>query len=166
VTPFQFGVLLAPAAAPAGSPALLGHCADAVVEHDPAAREVRVHLDRTGSSLAEAVVAAVLDIEAGGLAPLAVAPDDDIVTLGAVAARLAVSRQVAGELLRDGPPPLWLCADEPVYRWSEVAQRLRIRGGPASPRFFETANLALRLRTLTRADAALAGLARLVDGVT
>jgi hypothetical protein len=162
VTPFQFGVLLAPA----GPPALLGRCADAAVEHDPAAREIRAYFDRAGPSLVDAVVAAVLDIDAGGLTPLTVAPDDDVVTLGAVAARLAVSRRVAEGLLHDSPPPLWRCADEPVYRWSAVTQRLRIRGDPASTRIFEAANLALRLRTLTRADAALAGLARLVDGET
>ena len=35
---------------------------------------------------------------------------------------------------------------------------------PGSARIFEAANLALRLRTLTRADAALAVLIRLIDG--
>jgi hypothetical protein len=51
-----------------------------------------------------------------------------------------------------------------VYRWPEIAARLRVRGDSASARIFEAANLALRLRTLTRADAALAVLTQLIDG--
>jgi hypothetical protein len=149
---------------PAAPAALLDHCADAVVEHDPVARELRAHFDRAAPSLAEAVVSAVRDVDAGGLISLAAQPDDDLVTLGAVAARLGVSRRVAEGLLHGGPAPLWQCSDEPVYRWTEVAPRVRVRGDSASARIFEAANLALRLRTLTRADATLAGLTRLVDG--
>ena len=164
MTPHQFGVLLASAGSPATPGTLLDRCADAVVEHDPAARQLRAHFDRAGQSLAAAVAAAVVDIDAGGPAALAVEPDDDLVTLGAVAGRLGVSRRVAEALLHGSPPPVWHCSGEPVYRWSQVAPRVRVRGDPASTRIFEAANLALRLRTLTRANAALAGLARLVDG--
>jgi hypothetical protein len=162
VTPFQFGVLVERGAvAPA---ALLDRCGDAVVEHDPVARQVRVRFDRAGASLVEAVVAAIRDVDAGGPVPLAVEPDDDLVTLGVVAVRLGVSRQVAEGLLTDAAPPVWRCADEPVHRWSAVVQRLRVRGDPASARILEAANLALRLRTMTRADAALTAVVRLIDG--
>jgi hypothetical protein len=161
VIPHQFGVRLAGAVAPA---VLLDHCVDAVVEFDPAAAVVRAHFDRAAPSLAEAVVAAVRDVDASGVTPVAMLPDDDLVTVGVVAARVAVSRRVVEALLHDGPPPLWHCAGEPVYRWAEVAPRLRVGVDSASTRVFEAANLALRLRTLTRADAALAALARILDG--
>jgi hypothetical protein len=160
VRPFQFGVRLVPGAHPA---ALLARCADAAVEHDPAAREVRAHFDRAGPSLVEAVVSALRDVDASGLTPAQVVPDDDLVTLAAVAARLGTSRRVAEALLHDGPPPSWHCAGEPVYRWPEVAPRLRAAGESASERIFTAANLALRLRALTRDDAALIVLTRIID---
>jgi hypothetical protein len=161
VRPFQFGVRLVPPPHPV---ALLAHCADAVVEHDPAARETRVHFDRNGSSLGDVVVSALRDVAASGLTAAQVVPDDDLITLAAVAARVGTSRRVVEGLLHGGPPPLWHCADEPVYRWPEVAPRLREAGDPASERIFEAANLALRLRALTRDDAALTVLTRIVDG--
>jgi hypothetical protein len=162
VTPFQFGVVVERGVvAPV---ALFARCGDAVVEHDPTAHELRAYFDRAGPpTLAAAVVAAVRDVEASGLAPVAAAPDDQLVTLGAVAARLGVSREIAEALLRDAAP-LWRCSDEPVYSWPEIASRLRVRADPASARTFEAANLALRLRTLTRADAALTVLTLLIDG--
>jgi hypothetical protein len=165
VTPFQFGVLVERGPVTPVTPvALFARCADAVVEHDPAARELRAYFDRAGPpSLAAAVVAAVRDLEASGLAPVAAEPDDDVVTLGAVAARLGVSREITEALLHDAAP-VWRCSDEPVYRWPEIASRLRVRADSASARIFEAANLALRLRTLTRADAALAVLTELIDG--
>jgi hypothetical protein len=162
VTPFQFGVRLGRAQP--------GRCgdhvgADLVVEHDPARRETRAHVDRAGpASLPEAVLAAVRDLDAGGLAPLAAVPDDDVVTLSAVAARLRVPRAVAEELLHAGPGPLWCCSGEPLFGWAEVASALRMRRDRASTRIFEATNLALRLRTLTRDDIALLGLVRIIDG--
>jgi hypothetical protein len=161
VRPFQFGVRLVPGPHPA---VLLARCADAAVEHDPAAREVRAHFDRAGPSLVEAVVSALRDVDASGLTPAQVVPDDDLMTLAAVAARLGTSRRVAEALLRDGPPPLWHCAGEPVYRWPEVAPRLRADSESASERILTAANLALRLRTLTRDDAALTVLTRIIEG--
>jgi hypothetical protein len=161
VRPFQFGVRLVPAPHPA---VLFAHCADAVVEHDPAAREIRVHFDRSGSTLGDVVVSAVRDIAASGLTAAQVVPDDDLITLGAVAARLGTSRRIVEGLLHDGPPPLWQCADEPVYRWPDVAPRLRVADEPASGRILEAANLALRLRALTRDDPALSVVTQIIDG--
>lgn len=162
MTPFQFGVRLGRAVAPAG---LLARCADAVVEHLPARHETRAHFDRAGpGSLVEAVLAAVRDLDASGLTPLEAVPDDDLVTLGAIARRLGVSRPVVADLLHTGPPPLCRCAEEPVYRWADVASALRIRRDRGSARIFQATNLALRLRTLTRDDAGLAGLVRIIDG--
>jgi hypothetical protein len=155
----QFGVRVTPAVQPA---AVLARCADAIVESDPVSGQVRVYVDRLAPSPADAVVAVVRDLDAAGAVAVAAVSDDDLITLDAVAVRMGQSRRTAGDLLHDGPPPLWHCAGEPVYRWVEVAARLRIPGDAASARVLAATNLALRLRTVTRDDPALAPIRGLV----
>jgi hypothetical protein len=161
MTPYQFGIRVGRAVEP---DAALARFADAIMESDPVSHQVRVYFDRYAPSLVEAVVVAVRDLDSAGVPPEAAVPDDDLITLGAVAARLELPGRTVGGLLHHGPPPLWHCANEPVYRWAEITSTLRVPGDPAAARVLEAANLALRLRRVTGADPALAPLRGLAAG--
>jgi hypothetical protein len=160
MTAFQFGIRVAPVA-PA---AVLARCPDAIMESHPVSYQIRVYFDRHAPTLVEAVLTAVRDLDGAGVPPETAVPDDDLITLSAVAARLGLSGRTVGGLLHGGPPPLWRCAGVPVYRWAEIAPRLRVPRDPASARVLEATNLALRLRTVTGDDPALAPLRGLAAG--
>lgn len=142
------------------APLARGRCHDAVVEGGPARHRALYYFDREATSLAAAVVAAVVDLEHGGLACLAVVPDDNLVTAGVIAPRLGVaSGRRGGLLLRDGPAPVYRCGGELVFRWSDVVAWLKTTSGPevAAPEpVLAALNLALRLRRLVRADPVVA----------
>jgi hypothetical protein len=148
------------------APLTQGHCHDAVVEGGPVPHRALFYFDRDAASFAAAVVTAVLDLERSGLACLAVVPDDNLVTVGVIAPRVGVSPRRLGGLLRDGPPPVYRCAGEQVFRWSDVVAWLRTASGPAPPvgeagaaapePVLAALNLALRLRRLIGGDPVVA----------
>ncbi|BCB79387.1 hypothetical protein GCM10022251_21780 [Phytohabitans flavus] len=120
---------------------------------------------RQAADLAEAVAAAVRDVESAGLRPLRVAAGD-WVTLADVAARIGRSREIVRlwSVGRQGPggfpPPLNPGCDTSFYSWVEVVQWLRRRLGydlPEEEPVLVAMNLALQLRRLapriTRMDA-------------
>jgi hypothetical protein len=120
---------------------------------------------RHASDLAEAVAAAVRDVESVGLRPMRVAAGD-WVTLADVAARIGRSREIVRlwSTGRQGPggfpPPLNPGCDTSFYSWVEVASWLRRRLGydlPDEEPVLVAMNLALQLRRLapriTRMDA-------------
>jgi hypothetical protein len=111
---------------------------------------------RPASDLAEAVTAAVRDVESAGLRPVRVATGD-WVTLADVAARIGRSREIVRlwSIGRQGPggfpPPLNPGCDTSFYSWFEVAQWLRRRLGyelPDEEPVLVAMNLALQLRRL------------------
>lgn len=111
---------------------------------------------RPAADLAEAVVAAVHDVESAGLRPVRVATGD-WVTLADVAARIGRSREIVRlwSIGRQGPgafpPPLNPGCDTSFYSWTEVARWLRRRLGyelPDEEPVLVAMNLALQLRRL------------------
>ena len=111
---------------------------------------------RHAPDLAEAVTAAVHDVESAGLRPVRVATGD-WVTLADVAARIGRSREIVRlwSVGRQGPgafpPPLNPGCDTSFYSWAEVVQWLRRRLGyelPDEEPVLVAMNLALQLRRL------------------
>jgi hypothetical protein len=111
---------------------------------------------RHAADLAEAVTAAVHDVESAGLRPVRVATGD-WVTLADVAARIGRSREMVRlwSVGRQGPgafpPPLNPGCDTSFYSWAEVVQWLRRRLGydlPDEEPVLVAMNLALQLRRL------------------
>lgn len=111
---------------------------------------------RDAPDLAEAVAAAVHDVESAGLRPVRVAAGD-WVTLADVAARIGRSREIVRlwSVGRQGPgafpPPLNPGCDTSFYSWAEVVRWLRQRMGydlPAPEPVLVAMNLALQLRRL------------------
>ncbi|MFC0532645.1 hypothetical protein [Phytohabitans kaempferiae] len=106
--------------------------------------------------LAEAVTAAVRDVESAGLRPVRVAAND-WVTLADIAARIGRSREIVRlwSVGRQGPggfpPPLNLGCDTSFYSWAEVAPWLRRAVDcdlPDEEPVLVAMNLALQLRRL------------------
>jgi hypothetical protein len=188
VTLFQFGLDVSPGPPEGDLRALFDRCDDVAVEYDAPTGRARIRFDRIAPSMVDAVVSGVRDLDHAGLVASGVVADDDLVTATGVAARLGRTRQAADRLLHGDPPPggwpgaevwdearapargprwAWMCAGEPLYRWSEVSAWLRAHGhtepveppvrrdagqaaGPAADAdpVFEAVNLALRLRAL------------------
>ncbi|BCB84448.1 hypothetical protein [Phytohabitans suffuscus] len=116
----------------------------------------KVIVRREASSLAEAVVGAIEDLEAASLRPVRVC-DGDWLTLADVAARIGRSREIVRlwSIGRQGPggfpPPLNPGCDTRFYSWAEVAHWLRRRMGyelPALNPELVVANLLLQARRL------------------
>lgn len=124
---------------------------------------------REASSLAEAVVSVIEDLEAISLQPVRVCAGDWL-TLADIAARIGRSREVVGlwSIGRQGPggfpPPLNPGRDTRFFSWTEVSRWLRRRMGyefPAAGVDLVVANLLLQARRLapqTRDREVLGGL--------
>lgn len=119
--------------------------------------ERKVTVRREASSLAEAVLAVIDDLEAADLQPVRVC-DGDWVTLADIAARIGRSREIVRlwSIGRQGPggfpPPLNPGCDTKFYSWTEVAHWLRRRMGyelPDPGPDLVVANLLLQARRLT-----------------
>lgn len=117
-------------------------------------RKIIVH--REASSLAEAVVSAIADLEAASLQPVRVC-DNDWLTLADIAARIGRSREIVRlwSIGRQGaggfPPPLNPGCDTRFYSWTEVSHWLRRRMGyelPGPGPDLVMANLLLQARRL------------------
>jgi hypothetical protein len=111
---------------------------------------------RHAPGLAEAVTAAVHDVESAGLRPVRVAAGD-WVTLADIATRIGRSREIVRlwSVGRQGPggfpPPLNPGCDTSFYSWAEVVPWLRRRMGydlPEEEPVLVAMNLALQLRRL------------------
>jgi hypothetical protein len=118
--------------------------------------EPAVTAHREASSLAEAVVSVIEDLEAVHLQPIRVC-DGDWVTLAEIAARIGRSREIVRlwSIGRQGPggfpPPLNPGCDTRFYSWSEVSHWLRRRMGyelPSAGADLVVANLLLQARLL------------------
>jgi hypothetical protein len=151
----QFGLLVDRAPDDVQADALFARCGDVTVEVGQGV--ARVLFDRVASSLADAVVSAVTDLDVVGLAALAVSEDDDLVTLAVVAARVErsldlVQRWAVGLAGPGGfPAPVQPDAPRKCFRWSAVAPWLRVHHGyrePDESATFVAVNLVLRLRAL------------------
>lgn len=131
-----------------------------------------VHFSRAAASLADAIVAAVRDIESVGLRAMRVR-DDDLLTLADIAdragrSRESVRRYATGERGGGGfPPPVNPEHDGTLfYRWSEVGPWLRDRLAidiAGVDRVLVVANLLLQARQHRHHVPQLATLAELLE---
>ncbi|HYN95381.1 MAG TPA: hypothetical protein VES42_16155 [Pilimelia sp.] len=137
---------------------------------EPSAALARVRFEWPAPTLAEAVAAAVRQVEAVGLRALRVDAGDWL-TLRDVAARVGRSRETVrlwsvGRLGPGGfPPPLNPGSDTSFYSWVEVCRWARTRLGlplPAEEPAVAAANLAVQLRGLAPHVVGMAALHRLV----
>ena len=129
-----------------------------------------VMVRRDAPDLAEAVTAAVRDVESAGLRPVRVAAGD-WVTLADVAARIGRSREIVRlwSVGRQGPggfpPPLNPGCDTSFYSWAEIVQWLRRRMGyelPDEEPVLVAMNLTLQLRRLAPRISAMQAVRELV----
>ncbi len=144
---------------------------DTCIETDPPSGEAWISFDREAPSLVDAIVTGVRDLRCAGLEPLRVREDDDVVTLGVVAQRVARS-ETAVRGWADGvtgpggfPAPIVEHARRPCYRWSEVAQWLKVHFGHTTldvAATFRAVNLALELRAMTPDVDRMAAIRRLL----
>lgn len=133
---------------------------DCCVEVGAFRRWAAVFVDREAPSMAVAVATAIGDLDAAGLVPIDVGPDEELVTVPLIAMRLEchprrVSRWASEEGRECGfPDPEAHQGTEPWFRWSEVAlwaaRRLGITLADPAP-VVAAANLALRLRAVAPA---------------
>lgn len=172
---FQFAVELAARPAEVGLVTLFDRCVDVAVEHDAGTGRTRARFDRTAPTLVDAVVSGVRDLDRAGLAAARVVPDDDLITAAGVATRLGLARPATDRLLAGGSGPVWRCADEPLYLWSEIVARLHgaagtgaagtgAAGPTAVDAVVEAVNLTLRLRALSPRVERMAAIRALIMG--
>jgi hypothetical protein len=138
--------------------ALFDRCDDVMTETVPPRPDVLLRFIRAAPSLVDAIVSAVRDLDAIGLAAARIDGDDDLVTLQAIAARIGRSREAVRlwSVGRTGPggfPPPVDAGRRSVayYRWSQVAPWLRERMGMVVPDpepLLAAVNLALQLRAM------------------
>ncbi|WP_417583241.1 hypothetical protein [Nitrincola sp.] len=131
-------------------------------------KTVYLEFDRNSSSLEDAILSAIKNIESAGLGAKVVSVDaGDYVGLSDIAALSDSSRQAIA-LLKDGKrgpgqfpnPVLRLTSQQPLWRWGEVAQWLyahnRIDSEVAhNAQIIENFNLALELREPKKCDQVL-----------
>jgi hypothetical protein len=135
----------------------------------PGAREIV--LIRRATTLTEAIVAGVRDVEAVGLRPLRVG-NGDPVTLGAIADRIRRSREsvrlwALGTYGPGGfPPPVCTSGGTTFFSWAEVSPWLRRYLGcelPEEDPARVALDLVLRLRALAPRVARMDLIRRLLD---
>lgn len=112
--------------------------------------------DRQALTLSDAITSAVADVERGGLLPMRVV-DQDLVTLGDIAARVGLSRQCVSRYATGHrgpggfPPPMnYGRPGIMLYRWCEVVPWMRDMGVdmPYQDPTLAMANLVLQLRRI------------------
>jgi hypothetical protein len=136
-------------------------CADASVETGPLG--TMPDFTRKATTLAEALVSAVRDIEkVPGLRVIGVA-SDNMVTLAGVADRAGVTREAVrlwstGQRGRGGfPPPLMMtAAGERVWDWQQVGRWLERNEMQLYAAAWAKTTMTVRTRTLCTADRVLA----------
>jgi hypothetical protein len=153
----QFGLAVDQPVDKAAAEALFDRCGDVTIERVPDRQGALISFDRDAPTLIDAILSAVRDLDAVGLAAARVRDDDDLVTLAVIAARVGRSREAVRlwSIGRTGPGGFPSPAEGGLsvayYRWSQVAPWLRERMGmpvPDPEPVLAAVNLALQLRAM------------------
>jgi hypothetical protein len=153
----QFGLVVDLPVDDSAIDALFERCGDTAVEQSPDRPGAVISFDREAPTLVDAILSAVRDLDAVGIAAVGVREDSDLVTLAVIAHRVGRSRECVRlwSLGRTGPGgfPAPVDSDLKValYRWSQVAPWLRERLGmpvPDPEPTLAAVNLALQLRAM------------------
>lgn len=137
--------------------ALFERCGDFAIEGHRGRDPVTITFERDAPSLIDAVLSAVRDLDAVGLAATRIQDDADLVTLAVIADRVGRSREAVRlwSVGRTGPGgfprPVNSKISTSLYRWSEVVPWLRERMGmpiPDAEPTLAAVNLALQLRAM------------------
>ncbi|MFI5845838.1 hypothetical protein ACIA8K_39645 [Catenuloplanes sp. NPDC051500] len=159
---FQFRMVTDPMPDDGMVQAILDLDDESVVEFAPEENIGYVWFARTAPSLADAIVAATLELERVGLRPVRVEPRE-LVTVGEAAARLGrpvqeITAWWEGELSEpDLPSPCEMRSDGSgvIFLWDDIAAWVRTRLGetvPDDPQILMAATAALRLRGFRQAE--------------
>jgi hypothetical protein len=136
---------------------VLGAYVDMVAQRDPETPGTRLWVRRAAPTPLDAMLSAIRDLDALGLAPVGVV-DEDLVTIEQIAERVGRSRVAARLWASASPdrgrfpaPVVGPARASAVYRWTEVAEWLRTWLGlepPGHEPVVAAVDLALRLRAL------------------
>lgn len=153
----QFGLVVEQPIDDDSTDALIERCGDVAIEYSPDRPGAVVSFDRDAPSLIDAILSAVRDLDAVGIAAIGVLDDGDLVTLAVIAERVGRTREAVRlwTLGRTGPGGFPAPVDHrlkvTLYRWSQVAPWLRDRMGMPVPEpepVLTAVNLALQLRAM------------------